>query len=477
MALIAEKFPLDFREVQIVPKSIRSQQYFLVLEFLGRKLVVAAFEHVRHQFFVIGALVFVFGDVMRATVDLVGHVERSLLFVCHEIESLSEENAVDRISDVVAFECAGDGMQSEYTKRGRAFLIVHLNRPERKFLGPLDIIQFLVVLEKSFYDFYQPPRIDSRVNAEFGPPPHSVSHEHDVFGDEETVFAAFPEFIGVGGRAESKPEFVSLAVPFFEREDLLPQIFASHDLNYNHNAGLNHPRAAFSDLAANYLQNKRIILHEQLQRQRLHSLDLDHFHHSPHKIPHLQQPTPIRRYTLANSGYNVFTGDSTLPTQITRMWLNLIPHYSLTIAAKIYKIDSWPNATLFVMADGSTAGLFSFDSSNPGTSDLCGNPNPIPDSINTNYNDNLVTLNVTIAHSASSLTLTFISNLMGSAGSWGIRELNITMEACDESCDSCTNGSNFDGNQRPAPPAIQQTAWSSQAPTASVPMLCRGDRK
>ena len=49
MALIAEKFPLDFREVQIVPKSIRSQQYFLVLEFLGRKLVVAAFEHVRHR--------------------------------------------------------------------------------------------------------------------------------------------------------------------------------------------------------------------------------------------------------------------------------------------------------------------------------------------------------------------------------------------------------------------------------------------
>lgn len=133
-------------------------------------------------------------------------------------------------------------------------------------------------------------------------------------------------------------------------------------------------------------------------------------------------------------GYNVFVGDAAVPTQISRLWLNLIPHYSVTIAAKIYKIDSWPNSTFFVMADGITAALFTFDSSNPGSSDLCGNPSPIPDSINTNFNENIVSLNVTIPHTSPNLNVTFISNLMGAAGAWGIRELSITMAACDESC-------------------------------------------
>ena len=76
----------------------------------------------------------------------------------------------------------------------------------------------------------------------------------------------------------------------------------------------------------------------------------------------------------------------TTPTQISRQWLNLIPHYSVTITAKIYKVDSWPNNTLFAMVDGTTVALFTFNSSNTGTADICGNPSPIPDSINTNYN-------------------------------------------------------------------------------------------
>jgi hypothetical protein len=91
-------------------------------------------------------------------------------------------------------------------------------------------------------------------------------------------------------------------------------------------------------------------------------------------------------YLCFKSGYNLFVGDTVSPTQISRQWLNLIPHSSVTITAKIYKIDSWPNNTIFAMVDNATVGLFTFNSTNPGSADICGNPTAITDSINTNYN-------------------------------------------------------------------------------------------
>jgi hypothetical protein len=141
-----------------------------------------------------------------------------------------------------------------------------------------------------------------------------------------------------------------------------------------------------------------------------------------------------------NIGYGIFTGDATTPTQISRVWTNLIPHYAVRVQASLYKIDSWPNNIFFVMADGVTQASVTLDGSS-GTSNLCGNSAPIVDSVNTNYNEKIVTIDTTFPHSASSLTLAFLSNLLGVTGAWGIRGLKVTMDACDESCKACTNGS------------------------------------
>ena len=83
------------------------------------------------------------------------------------------------------------------------------------------------------------------------------------------------------------------------------------------------------------------------------------------------------------------------------------------------------------MINGNTIFSSYLDNSNGGTTDICGNPTPIFDSINTNYNDIAITVNVSIPHTSSTLSLSMISNLLGTSGAWGIRELNITMEACD----------------------------------------------
>lgn len=71
--------------------------------------------------------------------------------------------------------------------------------------------------------------------------------------------------------------------------------------------------------------------------------------------------------------------------------------------------------------DSTTISTFTFNSANAGTSNLCGNPSPILDAINTNYNDKIVNVDITIPHTASTLTVEFISNLVGSTGAWGIR--------------------------------------------------------
>lgn len=84
--------------------------------------------------------------------------------------------------------------------------------------------------------------------------------------------------------------------------------------------------------------------------------------------------------------------------------------------------------------DSTTVRTLTFNSSNPGSADICGNPSPILDSVNTNYNEQIVALDVTVAHTATTLTVEFISNLIGTTGAWGIRELSVTMGACDESC-------------------------------------------
>jgi len=95
-----------------------------------------------------------------------------------------------------------------------------------------------------------------------------------------------------------------------------------------------------------------------------------------------------------------------------------------------------------VLVDGVSVQVYTFTSQNGGTTNLCGNPNPISDSINTNFNEVISFLNVTIPHSSSTLNITIISNLVSSAGAWGIRELSITLSACDQSCLTCSNSCN-----------------------------------
>jgi len=59
----------------------------------------------------------------------------------------------------------------------------------------------------------------------------------------------------------------------------------------------------------------------------------------------------------------------------------------MRVRAKFYKIDSWPNNTIFFIVDGVTVFLKTYNSLNAGTTNICGNPNPITDAINTNFND------------------------------------------------------------------------------------------
>lgn len=135
----------------------------------------------------------------------------------------------------------------------------------------------------------------------------------------------------------------------------------------------------------------------------------------------------------------MFIGDSSNPNSITKTWAGLVSHYATQLSVTIYKIDSWIGNTLFIMLDGTTVQTYTFDATNGGTNDLCGNPTPIPDALNSNFNEVVVNMNITITHSASTLTLKMISNLNNGMGSWGIRNLNIVLLTCAASCLTCTN--------------------------------------
>lgn len=120
-------------------------------------------------------------------------------------------------------------------------------------------------------------------------------------------------------------------------------------------------------------------------------------------------------------------GDTTNPNGITRTFSGLIPHFQIRLQATLYKIDSWNSNTFFIQADGTTIYASTFDSTNGGTTDFCGNPSPTPNSVDTNFNDLIVSVDVSFSHTASSLVIRMVSNLVSASGAWGLRDLNITM--------------------------------------------------
>lgn len=66
--------------------------------------------------------------------------------------------------------------------------------------------------------------------------------------------------------------------------------------------------------------------------------------------------------------------------------MDLPPHYSVTIKFKLFKIDSWNGQSLFVMVDGVSVRIITFNA-NSGTSDICGDPNPVIDAYTPGYNE------------------------------------------------------------------------------------------
>lgn len=141
------------------------------------------------------------------------------------------------------------------------------------------------------------------------------------------------------------------------------------------------------------------------------------------------------------SGYNLFMGDQNSPITITKTYSTAVPHWNARIRATIYKIDSWNNENLFVTVDGYTQKVYSWNSSFNGT-DICGTPSPVIDSLNPSYSDGAVSLDINVTHNASTLTLGFSTNLNSWVQSWGLRQIQIDLDYCDRSCQTCDGPSN-----------------------------------
>ena len=94
------------------------------------------------------------------------------------------------------------------------------------------------------------------------------------------------------------------------------------------------------------------------------------------------------------------------------------------------------------MADNVAQKILLFDSSNSSTN-ICGDPNPVFDTINRNFNDSIVDLDVNFTHSSSTLDLSFETDLNSDRGWWGIKNIQVQLFLCDKSCQLCTNPCNF----------------------------------
>mgnify|MGYP000894150875 FL=1 len=139
---------------------------------------------------------------------------------------------------------------------------------------------------------------------------------------------------------------------------------------------------------------------------------------------------------LVIAGYGLFTGDQLNPVYINRVYSTSVPHWSARIRATLYKIDSWNGESLFVTVDGITQKVYTWSSSFNST-DICGTPSPVLDSMNPSYSDGPVSLDINITHTAASLTLGFSTTLSSWVHSWGVRDVQIDLDYCDRSCSRC----------------------------------------
>ncbi len=82
---------------------------------------------------------------------------------------------------------------------------------------------------------------------------------------------------------------------------------------------------------------------------------------------------------------------------------------------------------MFITIDNQTQAVYTWNSSFPGT-DICGNPNPIIDSLNPSYSDGPVSVDFNISHTNTNLVIVFNSTLNSWLGSWGIKNLQIDID-------------------------------------------------
>lgn len=92
------------------------------------------------------------------------------------------------------------------------------------------------------------------------------------------------------------------------------------------------------------------------------------------------------------------------------------------------------------MVDNAAQKIYNFQQTSSITN-ICGDPYPVVDSINKNYNDSIILVDFTINHNSSVLDLAVETDLNSDKGWWGIREIKVTLMECDKSCKSCTNAS------------------------------------
>lgn len=90
------------------------------------------------------------------------------------------------------------------------------------------------------------------------------------------------------------------------------------------------------------------------------------------------------------------------------------------IQAKIYKIDSYNNENIFIMVDNVAQKIYNFQQTNS-TQNICGDPYPVIDTINKNFNDSVILVDFIASHNSSALNISIETDLKSNKGWWGVR--------------------------------------------------------
>lgn len=131
--------------MQVIPQTIRSQQYSTILNLIETKLIITSLINIRYHLLIIW-ITLIFNNIFTAPIHLKWNIEGSLLFFSQKYLTVSIKYCKNRIANVIASHHSCYRMNCNYWQSCWSFLLIWMNCSKCQLLRSFNVEQLFLLL-------------------------------------------------------------------------------------------------------------------------------------------------------------------------------------------------------------------------------------------------------------------------------------------------------------------------------------------